>query len=76
MIFLWDIIINNINTGPSVASDSLGNHPVDDPVHFCHTPILVVESVIDGVLFAQHLAGPVADQVPGESEIPVGVRRI
>lgn len=74
MIFLCDIIINNINTGPSVASGSLGNHPVDDPVHFCHSPILVVESVLDAVLFAQHLVGPVADQVSGEPEIPVGVR--
>lgn len=58
------------------CSGSLGRHSIDDTVHFWHTSIFVMESVPDALFVAQHLVGLVVDQVPGESKIPVRMRRI
>lgn len=59
-----------------VHSGRLGHHSAVEPLHFRHSPVLVLEHFPDAVLITQHPASPVADPVPGEPEIPAGVRRI
>lgn len=60
---------------PIVRSDRLGRDPADGPLHLRRLSIFVLEYVPDAVLVAQHFVGSVADPVPGEPEVLVGVRR-